>query len=93
MAPAGRLLKEENIGAVQALLFHLTCWHLGLRYIGGGVHGDWPTQDFGIVLWSRSVAGGEWQTQEHLTRMSTVPINSVVEATWNTGSWRWRHED
>jgi hypothetical protein len=56
MAPAGRLLKEENIGAVQALLFHLTCWHLGLRYIGGGVHGDWPTQDFGIVLWSRSVA-------------------------------------
>lgn len=81
-----RLLKEGNIGAVQALLFHLTFWHLELSYLGRGPHGNWPIHDAGIVLWCLSVAGGEWQTREHLTRMSTVPIKGVLEAKWDSGS-------
>ena len=81
-----RLLMEKNIGAVQALLFHLTFWHLELSYLGGGLHGTWPIYDVGVVLWCLSVAADQWQTREHLTRLSTVPIIGVLEATWDSGS-------
>lgn len=84
---AGRLLLEEaNLGAVQAILFHTVFWHLNLSYLGGGLHGNWPLFDTGTVLWSLSVAADEWQTREHLTRLSTVPIIGVLEAKWNSGS-------
>ena len=87
ITPAGRrLLDDANVGAVQAILFHTVFWHLNLSYLGGGLHGAWPIADAGIVLWSLSVAATEWQSREHLTRASTVPINGVLEAEWDTGS-------
>ena len=81
-----RLLMGANIGAMQALLFHLTFWQLELSYLGGGLHGTWPLYDAGVVLWCLSVAADQWQTREHLTRLSTVPIIGVLEAMWDTGS-------
>ena len=38
--------------ALQALLFHITMWHLDLGYLGRGLHHGWPQRDAGIVLWS-----------------------------------------
>ena len=85
--PAGRrLLNEANHGAVQAVLFHTVFWHLNLSYLGCALHDNWPVYDAGIVLWSLSVAADEWQTREHLTRLCTVPVVGVLEATWDTGS-------
>jgi hypothetical protein len=85
--PAGRrLLTEANTGAVHAILFHTVFWHLNLSYLGRGLHDNWPIYDAGIVLWCLSVAANDWQTREHLTRMSTVPIIGVLEADWDSGS-------
>lgn len=81
-----RLLIEANVGAMQALLFHLTFWYLNLSYLGGGIHGNWPLYDIGVVLWCLSVAANDWETRENLTRLCTVPIIGVLEATWDTGS-------
>lgn len=87
ITPAGRrLLTNANIGAVQAVLFHVAFWHLNLGYLGGGLHGSWPLHDAGVVLWCLSVAADQWQTREHLTRVSTVPIIGVLDALWDTGS-------
>ena len=85
--PAGRrLIEEANLGAVQAVLLHAVFWHLNLNYLGRGLHDNWPMYDAGIVLWSLSVAAHEWQTREHLTRVSPVPIIGVIEASWDSGS-------
>jgi hypothetical protein len=40
----------------------------------------------GIVLWSLSIAAADWQTSEKLTRLCTIPVNEVLQATWDTGS-------
>ena len=84
VTPAGRqLLKEPHQQALQAILFHIALWHLDL---GRGLHHGWPQHDIGIVLWSLSIAANDWQPPEKLTRMCTIPINGVLESTWDTGS-------
>jgi hypothetical protein len=80
------LLTEVRQRALQAILFHVTFWHADLRYLGRGVHGSWPQRDIGILLWSLSVAAEEWQSPEKLTRLCTIPVNGVLQATWDTGS-------
>jgi hypothetical protein len=85
--PAGRkLLKEPHQKALQAVLFHLALWRLDLGYLGRGLHHGWPQHDIGIVLWSLSIAANDWQPPERLTRMCTIPINGVLESSWDTGS-------
>ncbi len=87
IASAGRkLLKEPHQQALQAVLFHLALWRLDLGYLGRGLHHGWPQHDIGIVLWSLSIAANDWQPPERLTRMCTIPINGVLESTWDTGS-------
>jgi hypothetical protein len=87
VTPAGRkLLKELHQKALQAVLFHLALWRLDLGYLGRGLHHGWPQHDIGIVLWSLSIAANDWQPPERLTRMCTIPINGVLESTWDTGS-------
>jgi hypothetical protein len=87
IAPTGRqMLEEQNQGALQAVLFHLALWRLDLGYLGRGLHHGWPQHDIGIVLWSLSIAANDWQTPERLTRMCTIPINGVLESSWDTGS-------
>jgi hypothetical protein len=39
------------------------------------------------VLWSLSIAANDWQPRERLTRLSTIPINGVLETTWDTASF------
>jgi hypothetical protein len=86
-SPRGRsALEEANLAALQALLFHLLMWEIDLSDLGRGLHGRWPGGDVGVVLWSLSVAACGWQPPERLTRLCTIPINGVIEATWDSGS-------
>ena len=77
---------DANLPALQALLFHATMWHVDLSDFGRGQHGRWPQGDAGVVLWSLSVAANDWQSPERLTRMCTIPINSVLAAEWDSSS-------
>lgn len=87
VTPAGRrLLEEPNQQVLQAVLFHFALWHLDLGSLGSGLHHGWPQHDIGIVLWSLSVAGNDWQPRDRLTRMCTIPIIGVLESSWDTGS-------
>jgi hypothetical protein len=86
VTPAGRQLLKESQQALQAVLFHLALWRLDLDYLGRGLHHGWPQHDIGIVLWSLSIAANAWQPPERLTRMCTIPINGVLESSWDTGS-------
>jgi len=87
VTPAGRqLLEEPQQKALQAVLFHIALWRLDLGYLGRGLHHGWLQHDIGIVLWSLSIAANDWQPPERLTRMCTIPINGVLESTWDTGS-------
>jgi hypothetical protein len=81
------MMEEPNVPALQALLFHITMWHLDLAYLSRGLHHGWPQQDAGIVLWSLSVAATDWQTRERLSRLCTIPINGVLDQAWDTGSF------
>jgi hypothetical protein len=86
--PVGRrILDEGNLGALQAVLFHIAIWHLDLGYLGRDLLGGWPQRDAGIVLWGLSVAANDWQPRERLTRICTIPINGVLETEWDTGSF------
>jgi hypothetical protein len=88
VTPAGRgMLEDRNLPALQAVLFHTAFWHLDLGYLSRGLHHGWPQRDAGIVLWSLSIAANEWQPRERLTRLCTVPINGVLETTWDTASF------
>ena len=80
------MLTEDRQRALQAILFHVTFWRADLSYLGRGMHGSWPQRDIGILLWSLSVAAVDWQTPEKLTRLCTIPVNEVLQATWDTGS-------
>jgi len=87
VTPAGRrLLDEPHQQALQAILFHIALWHLDLGGLGHGLHHGWPQHDIGIVLWSLSIAANDWQPPARLTRMCTIPINGVLESSWDTGS-------
>jgi hypothetical protein len=88
ITPTGRrMLEDSHQRALQAILFHIALWHLGLGYLGRGLHDGWPQRDIGIVLWSLSIAANDWQSRERLTRLCTVPINGVLETTWDTASY------
>lgn len=87
-SPAGRtMLEETNTQSLQAVLFHLALWHLDLGYLGRGLHHGWLQHDVGIILWSLSIAANDWQPRDRLTRLSTVPINAVLDSQWDTGSY------
>jgi len=82
-----QMLKSPRPGALQALLFHLAFWALDLSYLGRGLLNGWPQCDIGIVLWSLSVSANQWRSREHLTRLCTIPVNSVIESQWDAGSY------
>jgi hypothetical protein len=88
LTPAGRrMLEEPHLPALQAVLFHIAFWGINLGYLSQGLHHGWPQRDAGIVLWSLSVATNDWQPREHLSRLCTIPINGVLETTWDTASF------
>jgi hypothetical protein len=60
-------------------------WHFDLGNLGWGLHG-WPQRDAGVILWSLSIASNDWQPRERLSRLCTIPINGVLDQTWDTAS-------
>ena len=84
--PAARkITKEQNAGGLQAQLFQLAIWHMDFDFFSTTDFGCWPLMDAGVVLWSLSVAASDWRSAEDLTRLCTVPINGVLDSTWNSG--------
>jgi hypothetical protein len=81
-----KMLKPIEQRALQAILFHITFWHADLSYLGRGLHGSWPQYKIGVLFWCLSVAASNWQTPEQLTRLCTIPVNGVLDATWDSGS-------
>jgi hypothetical protein len=49
--------------------------------------GSWPQADIGIVLWSLSVSAGDWQTNEKLTRLCTIPEPAILSGTWDRSAY------
>ena len=85
---AGRqLVERKQIGALQAILFHVAMWHVELDYLGRGLHAGWHQRHVGIVLWALSVAATDWQPRESLTRQCTIPVNDVAGSAWDSGSY------
>ena len=60
-------------------------WHFDLENLGWVLHG-WPQCDAGVVLWSLAIAANDWQPRERLSRLCTIPINGVLDQTWDTAS-------
>jgi hypothetical protein len=81
------MLVPERYGALQALLFHIALWHLNIGYFDRNPIDSWPQNDVGIVLWSLSASANDWLDRETLTRLCTVPVAGVLEATWDLGSY------
>jgi hypothetical protein len=50
----------NQYAALQALLFHITFWHLNLGYFDRNPIESWPQNDIGIVLWSLSASANNW---------------------------------
>lgn len=82
-----QMMVVEQYGALQALLFHITFWHLNLGYFDRCPVQSWPQNDVGVVLWSLSASANEWLTPEKLTRLCAVPVIGVLEASWDFGSF------
>lgn len=77
------MLGQSGQGSLLAILFKLAFWHVDLAYFGRGLLGSWPQADFGIILWSLSVAAGDWETSERLTRLCTIPKPDMLTGTWD----------
>jgi hypothetical protein len=85
--PLGRrMLTAEQHGPLQALLFHVALWHINLAYFDRRPLDSWPQSDVGVVLWSLSASANDWLPRETLTRLCTIPVIGVLEATWDFGS-------
>jgi hypothetical protein len=80
------MLAEDRRRALQAILFHVAFWHANLADFGRGLLDSWPQPDIGVVLWSLSVAASDWQPPQTLTRLCTIPVNAVLDETWDRGS-------
>ena len=85
-AQQGRELAGSQGRALQAILFHLTFWHMNLAWFGRGMFDRWPQEQIGLVLWSLSVAADEWQAPETLVRLCTIPCDTVLEPEWDAGA-------
>jgi hypothetical protein len=85
--PLGRrILKPEQYGPLQALLFHVAFWHLNLGYFDRYPLESWPQSQVAIILWSLSASAHDWLPPETLTRLCTSPVIGVLESRWDFGS-------
>jgi hypothetical protein len=82
-----RMLAVEQYGSLQALLFHIALWHLNLGYFDRNPLQSWPQNDVGVVLWSLSASANDWLDPAKLTRLCTVPVIGVLEASWDLGTF------
>ena len=80
------MLAVEQHGPLQAVLFHVAFWHLNLAYFDRYPLDSWPLTEVGVILWSLSATANDWLPREILTRLCTIPVIGVLEATWDFGS-------
>jgi hypothetical protein len=86
--PLGKsMLSDAQQGSLPAILFHIMFWRMDLEYFGRGLLGSWPQADIGIALWSLSVSAGDWQTNEKLTRLCTIPEPAILSGTWDRSAY------
>lgn len=43
----------------------------------------WPQSQWGLALWCLSVGAQEWLPPGRLMRLATMPVNAVLEASWD----------
>jgi hypothetical protein len=85
--PLGRkILKGEQHGPLQAVLFHVAFWRLNLGYFDRYAVDTWPQNEVGVVLWSLSASAHDWLPRETLTRLCASPVIGVLESQWDFGS-------
>jgi hypothetical protein len=85
--PLGRkILKGEQHGPLQALLFHVAFWRLNLGYFDRYAVDTWPQNEVGVVLWSLSASAHDWLPRETLTRLCASPVIGILESQWDFGS-------
>jgi hypothetical protein len=84
VTPLGKsMLTGERQRSLLAILFHIMFWRMDLEYFARGLLGPWPQADIGIVLWSLSVSGDDWQTSDKLTRLCTIPQPVILTGAWD----------
>ena len=84
--PLGRkILKAEQHGPLQAVLFHVAFWRLNLGYFDRYAVDTWPQNEVGVVLWSLSASAYDWLPRETLTRLCASPAIAVLESQWDFG--------
>jgi hypothetical protein len=85
--PLGRrMLAAEQLGPLQALLFHVALWHMNLAYFDGYPLDSWPQSEVGVILWSLSASAHDWLPRETLTRLCATPVIGLLESQWDFGS-------
>jgi len=85
--PLGRkILKGEQRGPLEALLFHVAFWRLNLGYFDRYAVDTWPQNEVGVVLWSLSASAHDWLPRETLTRLCASPVVGILESEWDFGS-------
>ena len=74
------LLKANDVGKLNGLLFIAAFWKTNLTYFDYWYRVDfWPQEHIGLTLWCLSVTADTWQTPGTLTRLCTVPINEILD--------------
>jgi hypothetical protein len=86
-AAGRRMLQAPDQGALQANLFYNAFWRGALEFLSRGTHHGWPQRDIGIILWSLTIATKDWESRERLTRMCTIPIDSILDTPWDTATY------
>ena len=87
LTPLGRrILRAEQYGPLQAVLFHVAFWRLNLGYFDRYALDIWPQNGVGVVLWSLSASAHDWLPRETLTRLCASPVIGILESQWDFGS-------
>jgi hypothetical protein len=81
------MLSTKRCGALQAILFHISFWHLKLGHFDRTPFASWPQSDAGVVLWSLSVSANGRLDPGTLTRLCTIPVIGVLDSAWDLGSF------
>ncbi len=81
LATAGRrALASNGTGKLLSKLLEIVFWRINLGYWDGYSVPTWPQSDMGVILWCLSHTASSWETPDRLTRLTTIPVNGVLDA-------------
>ena len=98
LTPLGqRMLEPGQRGALQAVLFRHTFWHLDLSkflpvYFPGELPAWWPQGQIGVILWGLSTVAKDWQSADTLTLLSAAADEATADLplSWGSSMFMWR---